>query len=87
MNTEINTRLVHRTWFEKLRMWRHTYETKIFDDRHEVVVRGPTPDAARKAALKQWNEQMNDGGRRINQPDMKEAPAKRPNRGLLAWVL
>jgi hypothetical protein len=58
MNTEINTPLVHRTWFEKLRMWRHTYETKIFDDRHEVVVRGPTPDAARKAALKRWNEQI-----------------------------
>jgi hypothetical protein len=39
-------------------MWRHTYEAKIFDDRHEVVVRGPTPDAARKAALKRWNEQI-----------------------------
>ncbi len=58
MNTEINTLLVRRTWFEKLRMWRHAYETKIFDERQEVVVRGPTPDAARKAALKQWNEQI-----------------------------
>jgi len=58
MNTEIDTRLVHRTWFEKLRMWRHTYEAKIFDDRHEVGVRGPTPDAARRTALKRWNEQI-----------------------------
>ena len=33
-------------------MWRHAYETKVFDHRHEAVRRGPSPAAARDAALK-----------------------------------
>ena len=58
MNTEFRTERVHRTWFERLRMWRHAYETKVVDGHHEAVGRGPTPAAARDAALKRWNEQM-----------------------------
>jgi len=50
-NTEIKTQRIHRTWLEKLKMWRHAYEAKVFDDHCETVGRGPTPGAARDAAL------------------------------------
>src|SRR5262245_15753898 len=55
-NPEIKTERIHRTWFERLKMWRHAYEAKVFDGRREAVGRGPTPAAARDAALKRWNE-------------------------------
>jgi hypothetical protein len=58
MSVETNTQRVHRTWFERLKLWRHAYETKVFDHRHETVGRGPSPAAARDAALKRWNEQI-----------------------------
>jgi hypothetical protein len=54
MNTEIRTQLVHRTWLEKLRMWRHAYETKVFKSRHEAIGRGPTPETSLEAAEKRW---------------------------------
>ena len=40
MGTEIRTQLVHGTWFEKLKLWRHAYETKVFNSRHEAIGRG-----------------------------------------------
>jgi hypothetical protein len=55
---ETKTQRVHRTWFERLKMWRHAYETKVFDEHCEALGRGPTPGAARDAALKRWNEQI-----------------------------
>ena len=58
MITETKTQRVHRTWFERLKMWRYAYETKVFDEQREAVGRGPTPRAARDAALKRWNEQI-----------------------------
>ena len=61
MNTEVKIQRVHRTWFERLRMWRHAYEAKVFDGHREAVGRGPTPAAARDAALKRWNEQIEQG--------------------------
>ena len=61
MNTEVKNERVHWTWFERLRMWRHAYETEIVDCHHEAVGRGPTPAAARDAALKRWNELMEEG--------------------------
>ena len=39
-------------------MWRYAYEMKVFDEQREAVGRGPTPRAARDAALKRWNEQI-----------------------------
>jgi hypothetical protein len=39
-------------------MWLHAYETKLLDGNREAVGRGPTPEAARDAALKRWNEQI-----------------------------
>ena len=42
----------------RLKMWRYPYETKVFDKEREAVGRGPTPRAARDAALKRWNEQI-----------------------------
>ena len=43
VSTETKAERVHRTWFERLKLWRHAYETKVFDHRHEAVGRGPSP--------------------------------------------
>jgi hypothetical protein len=51
---ETNTRRVRRTWLNKLSFWQHAYETKIFDQGHEALGRGPTPEASRQAAMKLW---------------------------------
>jgi hypothetical protein len=53
-DTETKTHLVHRTWLERLKLWRHAYETKVFNNRHEAIGRGPTPEASQKAAEKRW---------------------------------
>ena len=54
MSTETKARLVHRTWWERLKLWRHAYETKVFKNRHEAIGRGATPEASQKAAEKRW---------------------------------
>ena len=54
VSTETSTRLVHRTWWERLKLWRHAYETKVFKNRHEAIGRGPTPEASQKVAEKRW---------------------------------
>jgi len=54
MGTEIRTQLVHRTWFEKLKLWRHAYETKVFNSRHEAIGRGPTRQGSQEAAERRW---------------------------------
>jgi hypothetical protein len=48
------THLVHRTWLERLKLWRHAYETKISGGRHEAVGRGPTPRESQEAAERRW---------------------------------
>jgi hypothetical protein len=48
------TTRTHRTGFEKLKMWRRAYETKILDERHEAIGRGATPQASEEAAERQW---------------------------------
>ena len=58
MSVETRTERSRRTWWEKLKMWRYAYEAKVFDHRHEAVGLGPSPAAARDAALKRWNEQI-----------------------------
>ena len=58
MSIEAKTQRVPRTWFERLKMWRHAYEAKVFDHRHEAIGRGPSSAAARDDALKRWNEQI-----------------------------
>ena len=57
MSVETKTRRVRRTWLERLKLWRHAYETKVFNNRHEANGRGPTPEASQKAAEKRWIEQ------------------------------
>ena len=52
VSTETNTRRVHRTWLERLKLWRHAYETRVFNGRYEAIGRGSTPEASREAALK-----------------------------------
>jgi len=54
MVTEMRTTRVHRTWLDKILLWRRAYETRILDGHHEVVGRGPTPEASRDAAEQRW---------------------------------
>ena len=54
MGTQIETVRVHRTLRDKLLLWRRAFETKIFDDHHEAIGRGPTVEASREAALAVW---------------------------------
>jgi hypothetical protein len=59
MATEMRTTRVHRTWLDKLLRWQRAYETKILYGHHEVVGRGPRPEASQAAAeqrlLAEWN--------------------------------
>ena len=55
--TEIKTERAHRTVAEKFMLWRRAYQTRIFDERHEAIGRGPTYEASREAALKKWVDQ------------------------------
>jgi len=56
MQTQIETSRVHRTWVDKLRLWRRAYITKIWDEHREAIGRGPSPKASQEAAEKQWVE-------------------------------
>jgi hypothetical protein len=58
MSPRVETRLNHRTWIERLLLWRHAYETKIWEFGHEVIGRGPTPEVSQEAAMKRWNEEI-----------------------------
>ena len=51
---QVQTSRVHRTWLDRIQFWGRAYETKIFDDRREVLGRGPTPEASREAAEGRW---------------------------------
>jgi len=63
--TEIETQQVPRTWTDMLLLWRRSYQTRSFDERHEAVGRGPTFQASREAALHdwvtQWQREFEDG--------------------------
>ena len=54
MQTEIQTERVHRTWLDKLLLWRRAYQTRIYDEHREAIGRGPTVQASREAALEKW---------------------------------
>jgi hypothetical protein len=54
MGTQIETVRVRRTLRDKLLLWRQAFETKIFDEHHEAIGRGPTVEASREAALAVW---------------------------------
>jgi hypothetical protein len=58
MQTQIETSRVHRTWADKLKLWRRAYETKIWDGRSQVIGRGSTPEASKEAAEGQWVEEQ-----------------------------
>src|SRR6187401_3400961 len=72
---DFQTSRVHRTWLERLLLWRRAYETKIFDENHEVRGRGPTPKASQKNAERYWlaeipaEEQQQSG--RISAPSRR----------------
>jgi hypothetical protein len=51
---EVQTSRVHRTWLDKLLLWRRAYQTRIFDKDREVFGRGPTPEASQEAAEQRW---------------------------------
>src|SRR5262245_25788460 len=54
VRTQIVTLRVHRTWFDRLKLWRHAYQTKISDSRGEVIDRASSPEASQGAAKRQW---------------------------------
>ena len=54
MQTEIQSERVHRTWLDKLLLWRRAYQTRIYDEHREATGRGPTVQASREAALHKW---------------------------------
>ena len=56
MPTEMRPTRVRRTWLDKLLLWQRAYETRILDETHEVVGRGPTPEASQKDAERRWVE-------------------------------
>jgi hypothetical protein len=58
MQTQIETSRVHRTWADKLKLWRRAFETKIWDGQREVIGRGPTGEASQEAAERQWVEEQ-----------------------------
>jgi len=58
METQIETSRVHRTWGDKLRLWRRAYVTKIWDEHRAAVGRGPTPEASKQAAEQKWVEEQ-----------------------------
>jgi len=41
-------------WVEKAKFWPRAYQTRIFDQRREVVGRGPTPQASHEEAEQSW---------------------------------
>ena len=63
MVTEMQTNRVRRTWLDKLLRWQRAYETRIFDRHHEVVGRGPTPEASQAAAEQQWVAELPTEGK------------------------
>ena len=58
VDTEIKTSRTHRTLLDRLKLWPRAYETQIRDRHHEVVGRGPTPEASQKAAERRWAEEQ-----------------------------
>src|SRR5262245_648980 len=57
VETQIVTLRVHRTWSDRLKLWRHAYQTKISDSRGEVIGRGYSAEASREADKKQWDQE------------------------------
>jgi len=68
MVTEMRTTRVHRTWLDKILLWRRAYETRILDGHHEVVGRGPTPEASRDAAEQRWVAELPTEDKEISAP-------------------
>ena len=58
MQTQIETSRVHRTWADRLKLWRRAFETKIWDGQREVIARGPTREASQEAAERRWVEEQ-----------------------------
>jgi hypothetical protein len=54
MGTETRTSRIHRTWFDKLSLWKRAYETTISDGHHEAIGRGPTAETSQEAAGRNW---------------------------------
>jgi hypothetical protein len=54
MSDETRTERSRRTWWEKLKMWRRAYRTKVSGGSREAIGRGPTPEASQKAAEELW---------------------------------
>jgi hypothetical protein len=53
-HTNIETLRIQRTWIDMLALWRRAYQTRIFNERREVVGRGSSEQSSREAALTAW---------------------------------
>jgi hypothetical protein len=62
------TRRSHRTWIERLLLWKQAYETRLWASGHEVIGRGPTAEVSQESAVRRWNKavaQGNDGSPQV----------------------
>ena len=48
------TRRIRRGWLDRLRGYDRLYETELTDGQHTAYGRGPTPEASRKSAHRNW---------------------------------
>jgi hypothetical protein len=62
MAPQVTTRRVPRTWLEKLLLWGRAYTTKVSDQYREVIGRGPSPEISQEAAIKRWNDEIDQAG-------------------------
>jgi hypothetical protein len=62
---------------ERLKLWRHAYETKVFKNRHEAIGRGPTPEASQKAAKSDGSQSSLPKKNAVASVDAGEQPRQR----------
>ena len=59
VGTHVETSRVHRTWSDRLKMWRRAHETTIWDSRRQVTGRGSSAETSQKAAERRWVRRAN----------------------------
>jgi hypothetical protein len=43
-------------------LWGRAYATKVSEQHREVIGRGPTPEISQEAAIKRWNDEIDQAG-------------------------
>jgi hypothetical protein len=52
---EVRTTRVRRGWLDRLRGYKHVYETELTDGEHVAHGRGPTREASEQSAKRNWD--------------------------------